>query len=112
MTDAVRTLIQVPPSAARGSIVDIRATIGHPMETGFRIDNDGRTLPRNLIRRFSCHLDGQRVFAAELHAAMSANPYIAFALRATASGTLSFRWEGDRGFSYTETRPLVVNGAT
>lgn len=108
MTDAVRTLIQLPPSVPRGEVFDVRCTIGHPMETGFRIDNEGRTLPRNLIRRFSCRLDERLVFAAELHPAVAANPYLAFPLRATASGTLHFRWEGDRGFVHQESRPLVV----
>src|SRR5438046_498365 len=31
-----RTLIQVPASARRGDIIEVRVTIAHPMETGFR----------------------------------------------------------------------------
>ncbi len=103
-----RTLIHIPPDIQAGDVVELRVTIAHPMDTGFRSDNLGRTVPRNLLRRFNCRLDGELVFGAEMFAAMAANPYIAFALRASKSGTLSFTWEGDRGFSQTETRPLVV----
>ena len=103
-----RALITMPASAKRGEIVEIRTLVSHPMETGFRRDADGQMLPRDLIRRFVCRYDGETVFTAELHAAISANPYIAFHVVATTSGTLSFEWTGDKGFTQTETRTLAV----
>jgi sulfur-oxidizing protein SoxZ len=48
------------------------------------------------------------VFAAELHPAISANPYIAFFTVATATGTLEFTWSGDNGFSQVERMALTV----
>jgi sulfur-oxidizing protein SoxZ len=64
--------------------------------------------PTAAIRRFSCRYDGEVVFSAELHAAIAANPYIAFHTVAVASGLLSFTWEGDNGFSQTESRAITV----
>ena len=52
-----RTLLTVPPTARRGEVIELRALIAHPMETGFRPDANGRVLPRNLIRRFVCRYD-------------------------------------------------------
>lgn len=103
-----RTLIHAPRSARLGEVIEIRTLISHPMETGFRRDSDGRPLPRDLIRRFSCRYDGELVFSAELFAAVAANPYIAFSTVATASGTLQLTWEGDQGFVHTETLALTV----
>lgn len=103
-----RTLIHIPANARRGDVVEIRVTIAHPMDTGFRADSLGRTVPRDLIRRFTCRYDGEVVFSVEMFAAMAANPYLAFPLQAQASGSLSFTWEGDRGFQQTETRDFVV----
>lgn len=103
-----RTLITIPASARRGDVIEIRTLINHAMETGYRRDSDGQMLPRDLIRRFTCRYDGELVFSAELHAAISANPYIAFHTVATQSGVLSFTWEGDNGFAQTESRSLVV----
>jgi sulfur-oxidizing protein SoxZ len=105
---AVRTLIDIPRQARRGEVVAVRATIAHPMETGFRSDASGRTLPRDIIRRFACRYNGELVFSAELFSAIAANPYIAFHTLATDSGTLELRWEGDHGFVHTETLALTV----
>ena len=104
-----RTLIQFPATVRQGEAFEVRTLIGHPMETGYRPGADGRLLPRDIIRRFTCDYNGERVFEAELHAAVSANPYLAFFVRATASGSLSFSWEGDGGFQHRETLPVRVN---
>ena len=105
-----RALINMPATAKRGEVIEIRALIGHPMETGYRPGADGKVQPRDIIRSFSCRYNGEQVFAAELHPAISANPYIAFFTVATDSGTLEFRWDGDNGFTHTETARVAVTG--
>jgi sulfur-oxidizing protein SoxZ len=103
-----RTLIHLPPTIRRGDTIDVRATIAHPMETGFRVDSNGQILPRDILTHFECRLDGAPVFAADLFPALTANPMLSFTLRAERAGMLSFTWEGDRGFRQTETLPLVI----
>jgi sulfur-oxidizing protein SoxZ len=105
---STRALITVPPVVRPGEVVEIRTLIAHPMETGHRADSDGQVVPRRIIRRFSCRLDGQVVFSAELHPAIAANPLIAFPLRVQASGTLEFLWEGDEGFAHRQTATLRI----
>lgn len=105
-----RTLIDSPSTAKRGEVIEIKATIGHPMETGFRAGEDGKVQPRNIIRKFSCRYNGELVFAADLFSAVAANPYLAFHTVATDSGTLAMTWEGDNGFSQTENIKLTVTG--
>ena len=105
---AARTVITMPASAKRGEVIEVRTLIAHPMESGYRTGADGQVLPRDILRRFECRHDGELVFAADLAPAIAANPYIAFSLRATSSGTLSFTWKGDKGFSQTEERRLDV----
>jgi len=103
-----RALVTMPATAKRDDVVEIRTLIAHPMETGYRPGEDGAVLPRNLIRRFTCHYDDVLVFSAELFSAVAANPFIAFSTVATASGTLRFSWTGDNGFTQTETVSLTV----
>ena len=107
-----RTLVTVPPTAQRGEVIEVRTLIAHSMETGYRPGADGKVVPRDLIRRFSCTFDDgvskEVVFSAELFPAIAANPYIAFSLAATASGTLRLVWEGDNGFAQTETVAIRV----
>jgi sulfur-oxidizing protein SoxZ len=98
----------VPASARKGEVIEVRVTIAHPMETGYRPGADGRVLPRDILRRFTCRYDGEVVFSAELFPAISANPYLSFHLLAAESGTLEFEWQGDNGFAQTERRTLQV----
>jgi len=103
-----RALITMPANAKRGDVIEIRTLIAHPMETGYRPGENGAVLPRNLIRRFTCHYDDVLVFSAELFPAVAANPFIAFSTVATATGTLRFSWNGDNGFAQTETASITV----
>lgn len=107
-----RTLINLPALSKKGDVIEVRTLIAHPMETGYRPGADGKILPRDLIRRFSCtYDDGQSkelVFQAELFPAVAANPYLTFPLLITGPGTLTMVWEGDNGFAQTETLPLRV----
>lgn len=102
----VRTLIHGTEALRRGEPGELRATLGHPMESGLRHDGHGKVVPRNLVTRFECRLDGTLVFGADLYAAIAANPYLAFWVRADGPGTLSFEWWGDAGFNHRETRAI------
>jgi sulfur-oxidizing protein SoxZ len=103
-----RALINVPERARRGEVVEIKTLIAHVMETGHRRGQDGAPIPRDIIRLFVCAYNGTEVFRAELHPAIAANPFIVFTTVATESGTLTFQWTGDNGFSVTESAALVV----
>ena len=114
-----RTLITVPTTAKAGEIIEIKALVQHPMETGYRRSSDGDMLPRDLIRTFTCHFvagptvaiaeeAGELVFAATFHAAVAANPYLSFNFRATASGTRVLVWNGDKGLAQRETAKLLI----
>ena len=103
-----RTLIHLPPSVRRGEPFEVRTTIAHAMETGYRPDDQGRVVPRDIIRRIHCTLDGETVFSAEVFPAIAANPYVAFQVRAERSGSLRITWEGDNGFAQTETVAVAV----
>ena len=101
-------LINVPPRARRGEIIEIKTLISHVMETGFRRTQLGAVIPRDIIRRFVCTYNGAEVFRVDLHPAVAANPLIAFTTVATESGTIAFQWVGDNGYSVTETASIRV----
>lgn len=105
-----RAIINAPAAARAGEVIEIRTLITHPMETGFRPGADGKTLARDIIRRFACRYNGELVFSADLYSAVAANPFIAFHIAATKSGVLLCTWDGDNGFSQTESVNLTVLG--
>jgi len=103
-----RVVVNVPSTAKRGEIVEVRTLAGHDMETGFRHTQYGVRIPRNIVTRFSCTYNGDEVFRAELHPAVAANPLIVFDIVAAESGTLEFRWSGDNGFAAAHTARIDV----
>jgi sulfur-oxidizing protein SoxZ len=103
-----RAIVNVPPKARRGEIIEIKTLIQHEMETGFRVDNMGKVFPRDIITDFICKYNGEEIFRAELFPAVAANPFLAFSTIATDSGTITFEWSGDNGFSATASRNIAV----
>jgi sulfur-oxidizing protein SoxZ len=101
-------LINVPARARRGEIIEIKTLISHTMETGFRRTQVGALIPRDIISRFACTYNGTEIFRADLHPAISANPFIVFSTIAVESGTLEFQWTGDNGFRVTQSAAIVV----
>jgi sulfur-oxidizing protein SoxZ len=100
--------LDVPAMAKRGEIIEIKTLVAHTMETGFRRTHLGVPIPRDIITTFVCSYNGVEVFRAELHPSISANPYIQFTTVATESGTLEFRWSGDKGFTATDSARITV----
>ncbi len=103
-----RVIVNMPASAKRGEIIEIRTLAGHDMENGFRRTQTGELIPRDIINRFVCTYNGVEVFRADLHPAVAANPLITFTTVATDSGTLEFRWTGDNGFAATHSTRISV----
>ena len=87
----------VPPRAKRGELVEIRIAIQHPMETGFRMDNMGKVIPKNTVSNLVCRYNGTEVFRAEMGSGIAANPYLQFYIVARDSGAVEFSWIDDRG---------------
>jgi sulfur-oxidizing protein SoxZ len=101
--------VEVPRSATRGEVIEIKTLIDHPMETGLRRDSKGELIQRKIINEFICRYNGEVVFRADLHEAVSANPFIAFSLRVTTSGRLDFIWNEDFGAVYALNYTLLVD---
>ena len=104
-----RALVNIPRKAKRGEVIEIKALISHPMETGYRRSQLGAKIPRDIIRLFVCTYNGTEIFRAELYPAIAANPFLVFSTVATESGTIAFQWTGDNGFSATESAPITVD---
>ncbi|MBM3485415.1 MAG: thiosulfate oxidation carrier complex protein SoxZ [Alphaproteobacteria bacterium] len=103
-----RPLVHVPATARKGAVITIKTLIAHPMETGYRPDENGRLIPRDIIGELVCRYNGKEVFRAELAPAIAANPYVAFTTVATETGTLEFRWTDLTGKHWTHTAPITV----
>jgi sulfur-oxidizing protein SoxZ len=102
------TRIVVPAKARKGEVIEIKTLINHPMETGFRRDNIGRAIPRDIITRFTCTYAGELVFAMDLFTGVAANPFVAFTTIATETGEVVFEWTDQHGAVTRNEVRLVV----
>ncbi len=100
--------LAVPETAAAGEVIEVKALIRHPMESGYRRGSRGEVIERDIITRFECHYLGEQVFAADFHPGIAANPLLTFYVRASRSGEMKFQWTDQHGASWSETSLLTV----
>lgn len=108
----IRPRIKMPKDAKAGEIVEIKTLIAHPMENGrFKDVKTGQIKPRDIIRTFVARFNAADVFRMTLNPSISANPYIAFTMKAIESGDLEMVWTDEHGQSWSAGGRLEVAAA-
>ena len=107
----LKARVKVPKKVEKGEVFQIKTLASHRMETGQRKDKKtGKKISRLIINKFTCNYNGKEVFASDWHPAVSANPYMAFYVKAQDSGTLEFSWTDDTGHIAKKSAKLTVTG--
>lgn len=94
--------------AKKGDLVEVKALVSHVMESGQRKDSAGKVIPRKILNKFTCEVNGEVVFAADFEPAVSANPYIQFKFKAEESGPVVLTWVDDDGTKIVGEEKIVV----
>jgi sulfur-oxidizing protein SoxZ len=105
---AAKARIKLPERAAVGDVIEVKALISHPMETGNRKDADGHPIPRNIIHTFTAAFAANPVFSAEFGSGIAANPFIAFFMKVPGPGEFELVWIDDQGARTVERATLNV----
>jgi sulfur-oxidizing protein SoxZ len=95
--------------AKKGELVEVKALVQHVMETGQRKDANGNTIPRKILNKFTCTVNGKEVFSADFEPAIAANPYIQFKFKATESGPVVLTWVDDDGSKIVGEEQIAVS---
>jgi len=95
--------------AKKGELVEVKALVQHVMETGQRKDASGNTIPRKILNKFTCTVNGKEVFSADFEPAIAANPYIQFKFKATESGPVVLTWVDDDGSKIVGEEQITVS---
>ncbi len=95
--------------AKQGELVEVKALVSHVMETGQRKDAQGNAIPRKILNKFTCTVNGKQVFAADFEPAVSANPYIQFKFKAMESGPVVLTWTDDDGSTIIGEEAITVS---
>ena len=94
--------------AKKGDLVEVKALVSHIMESGQRKDKDGKVIPRKILNKFTCTVNGKEVFSADFEPAISANPYIQFKFKAEESGPVVLTWTDDDGTKIVGEEKITV----
>ena len=101
--------VKLPKSVKKGQVVQIKTLIPHKMETGQRKNKKtGKKIPRHIINKVEVTMNGKSVITADLHPAISANPFFAFHARISESGTFKFVWTDDKGKTVSTSKKVAV----
>ena len=107
----LKARVKVPKKVKKGEVFQIKTLASHKMETGQRKDKKtGKRIARMILNKFTCNYNGKQVFASDWHPAVSANPYMAFYVKAEESGTLEFSWTDDKGQVAKQSAKLTDTG--
>jgi len=102
--------IKVPKSVKKDEVFLVKALISHKMESGQRKDKkSGEKIPRMIINKFVAKFNGEIVFSADIHPAISANPYMSFYMKADKSGDLELTWTDDMGKTVVGKKSIKVS---
>jgi sulfur-oxidizing protein SoxZ len=105
---SVKLLVTVPAQAKPGQVFEVKAMAMHPMENGLRRDQDGKPIPRKLLKRFTCRYNSEIVVDCDWHTGVAPNPFMSFLVKAVESGALEFEWTDDDGTVHRHSAPIKV----
>lgn len=84
----------------KDNVTEIKAILIHPMETGRRLNEAGKTVPAHFIQLVSVTLNDKTVLEAQWGTGIAKNPYLAFRVKAGKIGDrVVLRWVDNRGES-------------
>ncbi len=98
MADPMRIRAQV-----KDGLTDVRVLMAHPMETGFRKDATGKTIPAHFINDVKATSGGRMVLTAKWGQAISQNPYLQFRFKGAKAGDkVAVTWIDNMGDTRTD----------
>lgn len=81
-------------------ITQIRALIAHPMETGYRKDEDGNKVPAHFIQELTVKHNDNIIVNSIMGFGVSRHPYFAFKFKGGNPGDkITISWRDNLGFT-------------
>ncbi len=105
-----RAIVRVPRKISKGQTFKVQMVITHPMETGRRKDKKtGELIPAHYITKVEFYFNDQKVTTLHTGPAVSKNPYFAVMMKAEESGTLTIKYEDNKGGKWEKSVQVKVS---
>ncbi len=103
--------IRVPKTIKQGETITVRALVPHPMEIIQR-DASGKQVDKvyNFIHTARVTFNGQELLSAQLTQSISANPVLAFKMKADKPGKLEIAFEDTTGVKHVGSVDIKFGG--
>ncbi|WP_020561147.1 thiosulfate oxidation carrier complex protein SoxZ [Thiofilum flexile] len=98
--------IKLRAKALEGGLIEVKALMTHPMETGLRKDSAGELVPAHFISEVIVTANDKEVMKANWGGSISKNPYMAFTYKGAVGDKLKLTWKDTKGG--TDSGELVV----
>jgi len=83
-----------------GDVLDVKALIRHPMESGLREDKStGEKIPANYIQKLMVMVNDETVMDGNLSEAVSKNPYLNIKVPGKKGDEVTISWTSNTGES-------------
>lgn len=94
---------------AKGTIVDFKTMVKHPMESGLRKDKaTGEPIPAHHITDVTVEYMDKTILSSEWSGSISKNPFFSFSVMADATSEVKVTWKDNKGESFTASSKLEV----
>jgi sulfur-oxidizing protein SoxZ len=79
-------------------IVEVKALLEHPMDTGSQRDSAGNPIPAHYITEIKIEHNGKTILSGQWGPGVSKNPYLSFKFKGGAQGdTIKLSWIDNQG---------------
>ncbi|MGA9394311.1 MAG: thiosulfate oxidation carrier complex protein SoxZ [Azonexus sp.] len=90
-------------AANNGGVTEVKALIGHDMETGQRKDSAGAVIPAWFITELTAKHNDKLILSSEFGTSISKNPFLAFKFKGGAKGDkITVSWKDNKGETRTD----------
>lgn len=84
----------------KDGVVEVKALIKHPMETGLRKDSKtGELIPAHFIQEVTVEVNGKQMMQADWNGSVSKNPYVSFSYKGAKGDKVKLSWTDNKGES-------------
>lgn len=83
----------------KNGVVQVKALMNHPMETGQRKDKDGKAIPAHYISEVVVQVNDKDAITANWGASVSKNPYMSVETAGAKGDKVKLSWVDNKGES-------------
>ncbi|MCS6998595.1 MAG: thiosulfate oxidation carrier complex protein SoxZ [Aquificaceae bacterium] len=101
-------ILRVPKEAKKGEVVRVQMVITHPMSPPRKDPATGQEVPPHTLTKLELFYNNRLVSTVNMGAGISANPFMAIALKVEESGVVRIAYEDNKGGKWDRTAEIKV----